>query len=60
MITSEPRWGVFEVIEHGGDEEDLTLLHVAPTFGREHILSPYCWCHPEIDDNRVITHNVMH
>jgi hypothetical protein len=49
----------------GEDEGTLVvvvvpLTHVYPTFGREHEMTPECWCHPEPDDEQpnLLIHNV--
>ena len=26
-------------------------VHVYPTFGRQHVLSPDCWCYPDTDED---------
>jgi hypothetical protein len=36
-------------------------VHIVPTLGPEHVLSPQCWCHPERDsDVPLYLHNVAH
>jgi hypothetical protein len=51
--------------EEGEDEGTLVLVvvpltHVYPLFGREHQMSPDCWCHPEPDEEQpnMLVHNV--
>jgi len=40
--------------------EKPEFVHVFPLFGREHVLSLACWCHPSTDSEQptVILHNV--
>lgn len=42
--------------------DENEFIHVYPLFGREHVLSMGCWCHPEplFDLPIVIEHNVEH
>lgn len=40
--------------------EVYEFANVVPPFGPDHVLAPDCWCHPEVDDDLVVSHNVMH
>lgn len=37
-------------------------VHVFPLFGRAHVLTMDCWCHPQRDTEEpsVVIHNVEH
>ena len=37
-------------------------IHLYPLFGREHVMTTDCWCHPERDPTQpeVVIHNVEH
>lgn len=59
MLTnakSDKRWCKLEGLNSEADE----IVHVYPLFGREHVMSIECWCHPEIDEecDNVVVHNV--
>lgn len=47
-------------------DEVVTILpdavHVYPLFGREHILTDSCWCHPQPDPQEptLLIHNQEH
>ena len=49
--TAEEGWGVFE-------NEDDGCCHVAPIFGRRHVMSMGCWCVPQLDSQstRIVVH----
>lgn len=35
--------------------------HVVPGFGKKHLLDPYCWCYPHVQEivgGDLVTHNV--
>jgi hypothetical protein len=39
---------------------DYDQVHVVPLMGREHVMQPDCWCHPETDPEfpDMYVHNV--
>lgn len=49
------------------EETDQEQVHVHPVEGREHVMCPECWCHPELDTvylgpgaARVWVHRTIH
>ena len=51
------------VPEECDDQEGDGLVHVYPCFGREHVVSYDCWCHPRLDWDGgvpIVVHTVHH
>ena len=36
------------------------FVNVVPLFGGHHLLSPSCYCDPNVDEHGMVLHNVIH